>query len=233
MKEDKHQHKWKIQLRTANCWVTLYETLVICSYPRSLHWVAFLCMSSSLFHVCFKLIKNWKERESLVKSITWETGRKNLWVNTQTWPCFTRMYWFKNWKPYGQQNRTRCHYTTLPGSMTSHDKHTHTPVHSKIMVTALCSWQTKLEDGFTKNNWQTGLLPKHIYMYCWLDNYVHGHIDISLMFNQVLSTLYITHGTNYSRPLPPFQTGSSGKLGRAWERGYWHRYTVDLEIFVS
>ena len=63
------------------------------------------------------------------------------------------------WKPYGQQNRTRCHYTTLPGSMTSHGKHTHTPVHSKIMVTALCSWQTKPENGFTKNNWQTGLLP--------------------------------------------------------------------------
>ena len=143
-----------IQLRTANyCRVTLYETLVICSYPRSLHWVAFLCMSSSLFHVCLKLIKNWKERESLVKSIYYLRnikGRENLWVNTRTWPCFTRMYWFKNWKPYGQQNRTRCHYTALPGSMTSHGKHTHPPVHSKIMVTALCSWQTKSENGFTK-----------------------------------------------------------------------------------
>ena len=36
---------------------------------------------------------------------------------------------------------------------------THTPVHSKIMVTALCSWQTNPEDGFIKNNRQTGLLP--------------------------------------------------------------------------
>ena len=31
---------------------------------------------------------------------------------------------------------------------------------------------------------------------------------------------YVTHVINYSRPSPAFCTGSDGKLGGAWERGY-------------
>ena len=50
--------------RVTYCRVTLYKILAICSYPRSLHWVVFLCMSSSLvprLSTC-ALINNWKER---------------------------------------------------------------------------------------------------------------------------------------------------------------------------
>ena len=68
------------------------------------------------------------------------------------------MYWFKCESLMANRtglDATTPHYLVVWQAMVS----THTPVHSKIMVTALCSWQTKPENGFTKNNWQTGLLP--------------------------------------------------------------------------
>ena len=67
-------------------------------------------------------------------------------------------------------------------------------------------------------------------IYCQVSsrcNYVRGHVDNLPVLRssppknqEPLSTLYIIHVINYSRPLLLFCTSSDRKLGGAWEQGY-------------
>ena len=75
--------------------------------------------------------------------------------------------------------------------------------------------------------YQNRLLLKHSYVYCRLsfDKQLRAWAHQQSAYPQLsplylLSTLYITHMINYSRPSPAFHTASDGMLGRAWERGY-------------
>ena len=161
------------------------------------------------------------------------TGRENLNTCGQM-NELPHTYWqnilVQLWKLHGQQNGTRWHYATLPGSMASYGKCIQTCTFKKKKKNTLtCSltWQT---DGCTpwrmaskvniicqaafsssllccillQKSCQNGLVPKHDYVYYRLCNYVCGSqwwsAYAQLSPLYLLSTLNITDVINYFKP---------------------------------
>ena len=157
-------------------------------------------MSSSLRSPCANEELKGKDLSRLVKFFTSGTSKVERTCGQTNEPAHTSLQdmLFQLLKLYGWQNGTRCHYTTLSGSMASYGKHTQTHT-SKNHCNSLRLTRRMASKALVKNNCQSSLLPKYSYVYSQLHNCmcVHGHITICL--HSIMSPLPSLYPLNHSQ----------------------------------
>ena len=157
-----------------------------------------------------------------------------------------KLYWqnilFRLRKLYGQQNETRRHYATLPGSMASYGERTQTSTiknHANLLA-YLANWLLYTPvNGFQETprrpfprvcsslfsaHFSRKTLPEQaptttrlrvltiMQLRAWA-SWQSASAQLSPLY--LLSTLYVTHVINYSRPSTAFPYCKC----KAWERG--------------